>query len=439
MSAHAADFLPSRDLAQLGGRSSLRPSLSQVEVGLHRIAKALGVAAEQEIFVPSCHVADQEAQQGEQEPAEDTDEDDSGNEFELRMVRNWLTKIVATDLEWLSTDADVEGDDRRELAVSRAAELLAVCAGKSASGPSRVRYLFETSGGDKVSVRSQEASLTNDALGGRTWGAAPLLARHLLNDPETSRLFQSPASSGDPIRLLELGAGTGLVGFALAQLHHSLTGPRRDLHLVLTDHHPNVLANLAATTALNGIGVDSMRCVVQIRKLDWQAVYETQQGTREPSGYSSTAQTLPEQADAAMDPAWLAPIPFEDRSVDILIAADCVYDPLHPFWIRAVADKYLSKGDAGGTSAQGILHMISPVRSTHKAEMAAMYSAFPRADGQDEESRLADFVMVKEEILHGYDEFGPPRLKLGEKARQAMTMTGTKTEYRRFEIQRQSR
>ncbi|CAD6887806.1 unnamed protein product [Tilletia controversa] len=447
----AVDFLPSRDLQHLAVRRT--PSLSKVEAALKNTARALGVSEkgkddEREILFDG----------NLQDPDEDED-DRSGEEFEMRVVRNWLTGIVASDLDWLAKDGDGDEqkvEERREEAVSRAAELLAVCAGKSASGPSRVRYNFATPSGT-LSVRSQEATLTEDALGGRTWGAAPLLLQHLLKDPDTrqSLSLDSPCRAGRPLRILEIGAGTGLVGLGLALARRKRPSnemnkaeDKIDLQLVLTDHHPNVLANLTSNVALNGIETGSS---TQVRRLDWQAVYDAQAGEHTSSTYSSKAQTLPVQSESSMDPTWLEPLPFEDGTVDILIAADCVYDPLHPTWIRAVAEKYLRRPSSSTTNSQhptreeegGLMHMISPLRSTHAAEMTAIYHAFPSSkssqgtDGPQREEEGKDEVkllMAVEAELKGYDDFGPPRLRLGTHAQGARRMDGTQTMYRRFEI-----
>ncbi|KAE8215924.1 hypothetical protein CF327_g848 [Tilletia walkeri] len=453
--AEGVDFLPSRNLHHLRVRSS--PSLSKVETGLEMIARALGVSekgkdGEREI------IFDEKAQDGDED---ELDEEESGEAFEISCVRNWLTGLVASDLDWINSDNQEiqEVEQRRQEAVSRAAELLAVCAGKSASGQSRVRYSFSTLSGI-LSVCSQEATLTDDALGGRTWGAAPLLLQHLLNDEATRRSLSLDSHSlerrGRPLRILEIGAGTGLIGLGLAVAMGQRLSEGQDciedsvnLLLVLTDHHPTVLSNLVTNVALNGIKTGDS---VHVRRLDWQAIYDAEAGEKTSSTYSSKAQTLPSESESSMDSTWLEPLPLEEGSVDILIAADCVYDTLHPTWIRAVAEKYLRRPSANATDSEGqrqsggIMHMISPLRSTHTAEMEAIYNAFPSRSPQaidgpqrEEEGRVErGLVMMVEAELKGFDDFGPPRLRLGSHAQRPRKMGGTQTMYRRFEVQWQS-
>ncbi|KAK0546838.1 hypothetical protein OC846_005105 [Tilletia horrida] len=436
-----SSFLPSRDLCPL----KQEPSLAQTQAGLTNIAKALGVEPEPEIFYPAS------------ERDEDDDAstpEDAGDEFEMRHVRSWLTRVVASDLDWLyhQHDEDANFQASREAAVTRAAELLAVCAGKSASGQSQVRYCFETPSG-LISVRSRETTMSQDALGGRTWGAAPLLIRHLLQDTTT----MTQLASSSPVRILELGAGTGLVGLALVLAVQD----RSHLHLILTDHHPTVLSNLEVNISLNALdspldsGSSNSAAKVQVRRLDWQVIHDARlAGSRtekssatskvSPVAYSSKAQTLPEGSESALEPRWLEEIGFENNSVDIIIAAECVYDPLHPVWVRSVAEKYLRKpeGDGEGQDRGGVMHMITANRRTHNAEMNAIYEAFPSPpssleDAQGKRPRLgaeARLVMDKVEQVSGYDDFGPPRLRLGAEANGPRLMSGTRHTYRRFEV-----
>jgi SAM-dependent methyltransferase len=148
-----------------------------------------------------------------------------------------------------------------------------------ACGKSRRAYHFTALSADEpedLIVRLQEQVLVDDALGSRTWGAAPLLANRLLRkhlSSETERCRGSCGESGEEmkgtLRVLELGAGTGLVGLAMAR---SIRRSGISAQVYLTDYHADVLANLRDNVALNGWNdADVNRLVdVQVCPLDWR-------------------------------------------------------------------------------------------------------------------------------------------------------------------------
>ena len=72
----------------------------------------------------------------------------------------------------------------------------------------------------------------------QTWGSSILLARRILNFPN---YFLPTLKADRPLRILELGAGTGVVSLALVQSPLALL---KDARIDATDYHPDVLANL---------------------------------------------------------------------------------------------------------------------------------------------------------------------------------------------------
>jgi predicted nicotinamide N-methyase len=117
-----------------------------------------------------------------------------------------------------------------------------------------------TPDGAEVAVSVRDATLSADALGSRTWGSAPLLARRLLSP------FEAALKHSSQLRILELGAGTGLVGLALA-LYSQRLGIAAQV--ALTDYHPDVLSNLHFNASLNALTEPS----TLVRRLDWQDDY----------------------------------------------------------------------------------------------------------------------------------------------------------------------
>lgn len=98
-----------------------------------------------------------------------------------------------------------------------------------------------------------------DSLGCRTWGSAPLLA---------SILSTGASLEGPSLRTLEIGAGTGLSGLALAQ---ALKNAQTPATVNLTDFHEHVLNNLRTNTVMNGWGNKQHDQIVsvQVNALDW--------------------------------------------------------------------------------------------------------------------------------------------------------------------------
>lgn len=142
-------FVPSRHLSPL----ARKPELDQIIQGLDNLALALGVDGDpSEVWFQEAEADGDAAStisadlEGSPRPADSNAEDEDGEEgseerFERRWALSWLTRIVASGLDWIEQD-DEEADENREdtsndaqrnaeCALDRAAELLSVCAGKS--------------------------------------------------------------------------------------------------------------------------------------------------------------------------------------------------------------------------------------------------------------------------------------------------------------------
>lgn len=393
------------------------PPTGQIEDGLRLLERALGLGEEEVVDYP----IEEESQTTEDDAEDQEDEIDdlaSSEDIETRFVHSWLTRIISS----FEIDPDTQ---------ERAARILASLCGKPASAKAITRFTF-----GPVDVLIQDRAVTADALGNRTWGAAPLLSQRLVKAYyETSVRSKS---------VLELGAGTGLVGFALLAAAINMG---QILQLDTTDYHPHVLATLQANLELNAFPSFDPEASTSARvsRLDWQVVHDQVQGS-DSSHYTSTAQSLPQEASDPEATTWpdLAALQDNSTSYDVLIAADCIYDPLHATWIRSVASKYLTRDHPwNGTNATstgkgvepGVLCLISPLRSTHTVEIEAIYQAFPRWSrevSKDEQTELTLCIVWEGEQI-GYDDFGPRTLSLGKGSGQ-QRKRGLRTTYRTFEI-----
>ena len=165
------------------------------------------------------------------------------------------------------------------------------------------------------------------------------------------------------MRVLELGAGTGLLSILcrkLLTLRDLALGKTDDTgHLVLaTDFHPDVLANLKICVDLNFppvIGVDAGRSGVDIEKLDW---------TTFPAMMARCHQSGAAQINGLNMQDELSPI-FK-QPFDLILASDCVYDPSHAELLRQVASWTLrlpgtdDPDDPGGVFVSDLLGCLSP-------------------------------------------------------------------------------
>ncbi|KDN43894.1 hypothetical protein K437DRAFT_274750 [Tilletiaria anomala UBC 951] len=464
-----------------------------------------------------------------------------GDEFEERTARAWLQRLISGKVT-LVNDVGQRNDGKHgmesgqggtlkdemmdtDLALDDAAVLLSMTAGKSASGPSTLTYRFHSfhkslstrpAGAApppeaEVKVTLRDQTLVADALGGRTWGAAPLLAWELLaattrRAPGGEKAGQSPLApqpTAAPRRILELGAGTGLAGLALASFleqQHSARVAKEDAaneqvmpppyELVLTDHHPNVLANLRQNVELwmkeqqqqqQQPSRSRVAGRIDCCELDWYEVYRASLPTEGAPGTDahgaaytsrdSTAQTLPAAAVLATDRAHAheeeeaegegehGAAPTLTGTFDTLIVADCIYDTAHPVWIRAVAARHLAKpklasahgeqhgGDERTSAGAGpgvastlpLMHVLSPLRQTHAGEIDKLHEVFPPAGvhsssgGKEKDWQLRTLSQC---VMVGYDDFAgvrwrssrfAPRRPAEEEGGEGRA--GTRTEY----------
>ncbi|KAJ2913178.1 hypothetical protein MD484_g7235, partial [Candolleomyces efflorescens] len=262
--------------------------------------------------------------------------------FELNYVVNWLTALISR--------AEPEED-----VLSDASALLALCAGTASAGTLHRTFHFpctsSRTGGDatgNISVTLRDVPLDNHdygSVGAQTWGGACVLSEMVCEDPARFGLAQSSCSDRS-LRILELGAGTGLVSLVVTRLLSSTSSSLlggSEVEVVATDYYPSVLENLALNIASLGIGSEgggggNVRC--SAHKLDWSAF-----------------------------PSLLNPDPPLDRPFDVVFGADIIYEAEHAVWIRDCLGRLLGKS--------AFFHLLIPLRHTHTAESMTIEAVFP--------------------------------------------------------------
>ena len=167
----------------------------------------------------------------------------------------------------------------------------------------------------------------------------------------------SQGHASPSLRILELGAGTGLLSLALGNV---LVKSNLPATVVSTDFHPDVLSNLRTNVASNpsSSSVSRPQVTISIEALDWQYFFDHKEDNT------------------------LLGAPFNEP-FDIIMAADVVYQPAHAEWVACTARKLLrrpashSTGDGRPPPA---FHLISPIRPTHLHTSASIEEAFPYRD-----------------------------------------------------------
>ncbi|CAL1710522.1 unnamed protein product [Somion occarium] len=273
------------------------------------------------------------------------------DEFERSYAIRWLTALVSQADQLLScTDSSLQDNPvlesqavEWENMIENAAALLATCAGTASAGTVSRVFVFPYGANPLMRVQIRDAPLENHdfhSVGAQTWGSACLLAEMMVDSPDLFGLSNTPHTR--PLRVLELGAGTGLVTLTASLLLHGFGADQftAKVDVVATDFHPSVLENLRYNVADNISATN-----VQVHFLDWSQF---------PLSPSSA--------------------PF-NNPFDIIFGADIIYEAEHAKWIRNCLRLLLRKPD--GRQAESRFHLVIPLRPTHPMESQAIDLLFP--------------------------------------------------------------
>lgn len=280
--------------------------------------------------------------------------------FERTYVVQWLTALISRTGHLSEEVANWES------VIQHAAGLLAIYAGAASAGIRSRIFAFPSRRTQKteiVKVQINDLPLDNQdysSVGAQTWGGACLLADIIVTSPREFGLV--PRRKRD-LRVLELGAGTGLVGLAAGRLLLASGVPSK---VVTTDFHPTVLKNLRDNIALNSPPSEAA-VSVSAHFLDWSTFSVSASEERTP--------------------------PFDD-AFDVIYGADIIYELEHAKWIKACVETLLRKPSRDDTEVPSSLsspqddshtatnprfHLAIPSRSTHAAESRTVEDTFPLA------------------------------------------------------------
>ncbi|KAJ3989647.1 hypothetical protein F5890DRAFT_1570280 [Lentinula detonsa] len=309
-------------------------------------------------------------------------------------------------LRWLSALTRLEEpptSDSSELAdiQNAAAALLAICAGTASAGAVQRRCEFA---GGRIQIELNDVPLSTDAsngdyfgsVGAQTWGGAFVLAEEIADNSiiffpnDTARVDVVPEAQ-EPFRVLELGAGTGLVSLVAGKVAMLNYSGGRKVDIIATDYYPSVLDNLKANIEANFPSSSSSSLNITSQFLDW-------------SSFSSFEITPDASASASLPPNNLG-------TFDLILGADIIYEPLHASWIRRVVENTLRKSSSNnGGSGQGLFnfHLVIPLRPSFVAESSTIEKEFRfvgdennnnNNNNNNQDGSKDDLVILSREII----------------------------------------
>ena len=238
--------------------------------------------------------------------------------FERAFATRWLTSLISRIYEM---GFDEQATDR---IVDDAAFILSCFADSSKDEALTRDFAFSMASSAVVSISLNDAPLSgvdHTDVGLQSWGASIVLSSMMCATPDS--FFLTPQALSNTPKVLELGAGTGLVSLMLAKLLPELAIAGADI--TATDYHPAVLKNCKANIVTNFGASDGGRASLNTMLLDWSR-----------------------------------PPPHLNSTVDLLVASDVVYAPEHAAWLRDCA-AHLLKPD-------GIFWLMVTVRQSGKFE-----------------------------------------------------------------------
>ena len=218
-----------------------------------------------------------------------------------------------------------------------------------------------------LSIILHEPSLTADNLGHKTWLASYLLAKrlHRLLPHVTPANSMPCCGASSPqgsaaLQILELGAGTGLVGITAAILFPAA-------HVYLTDL-PAIVSNLQANVSQNAhlMPRATHKFPPTIGVLDWASL-DFQKRSED---------------DTSLENA------------DVIIAADPLYSSEHPAWLAGAICQYLRRA----RNARVIVEL--PLREAYARELQVFKDLMAKARlaliEHGEESSVEDWGAISD-------------------------------------------
>ena len=273
-------------------------------------------------------------------PSTDVEEEDTSDlevlrsdPFERSFALKWLTTFVQQAGEWVEAAGEDEEWEERNTLLEQAIRFISRFNGvdddqeEEADITRPFAFPCPIQGRKAIAAELNDAPLLSEdhtSVGLQSWGSSILFSEKICADPV--RFSLGPwTSGGAPKRILELGAGTGLLSIVVAKIYEAYADEPFPT-VITTDYHPDVLRNLTANVETNFPHNDT-QSRIEVHCLDWS------------------------------EPSTSAPF---DEPFDVILAADVVYDPLHASWIRSCVERMLKP--------DGVFWMIIAIRNSGRHE-----------------------------------------------------------------------
>jgi len=220
-----------------------------------------------------------------------------------------------------------------------------------------------------IEVEIHEPALTEDNLGLKTWASSYILAKKWEQLREHLVLPERPSTGCDEenLAILELGAGTGLVGLSAAAV--------LGVNVLLTDL-PEIVSNLARNADENADLLSSRGGSSAVAVVDWTKPEEVI--------YAETQHNFRHSKERHLE---------SSLSVPIIVAADPIYSKDHPKLLAQAVKCHLERS----SNARLIVEM--PIRDTYAPERAD-YIVCMESLG---------LTLIREEKDIGYDDWSEGR------------------------------
>jgi len=279
-------------------------------------------------------------------PEEDAKDQLRADDFERSYSVRWLTAIISSSEFWQEENINEKYDS----VLQQASRLLALFSGPSTTSSLTRRFVFPVGSipddlssdtpSRALEVVLQDISIDSQdfsSVGNQTWGGSCVLAETVAKNPTD---FLSSAFHRQSIKVLELGAGTGLVSIVVAKLLRLC--PSVPASVIATDFHPSVLSNLEMNVRMNFSA--EPHPILCVQPLDWSSPDRTGDGGI--------------------------------NHFDLILGADIIYEADHARWIKGCVERYLIKPADEDLVNQPAFHLIIPLRRTHQMESVSVEKVF---------------------------------------------------------------